>query len=283
MESAREQSVLTVGFHRPAGSDLLKLVRTAPVFLLALGVVPWFIRRAKEIGTPLAVWPALVVGILVAGWGLLAISLTLLPANYFAYAIFTQVLLAAGLAALVRSQAPRREGCLRAGLWLCVALVSVRAVGMSSWGVACAWQNSYSSVQTTLRQELRPFVESDQPVLVSSPFLYGAAALGVKNPIHSDWYFDHAHWTNNAQMNALARLRPQKLVLSQFDYYRNFEGLLAQIREHPDLAEVQVRDLALIRSPDSIESLQRVLQNISWAPVIVDLNWKRLSPEVSRP
>jgi len=283
MESAREQSVMTVGFHRPAAGDLLKLVRTAPVFLLGLGLLPWFIRRRKEFESSSAAWPALVGGILVAGWGLLVISLTLLPANYFAYVIFTQVLLGAGLAALVSAHAPRGKRWLGLGLWLCVGLVSVRAVGMTTWGVACAWKNSYQSTQITLRSEFKPFVESNQPVLVSSPFMYGAAALGVKNPIHSDWYFDHAHWINNAQMDALARLRPPKLVLSQFDYYRNFEALLAQIRQHPEMVDIHVRNLALVRSPDSLPSLQRVLQHISWAPVIVDLDWKEAPPVTASP
>jgi len=57
MESAREQSVMTVGFHRPAAGDLLKLVRTAPVFLLGLVLLPWFIRRRKEFESSSAAWP----------------------------------------------------------------------------------------------------------------------------------------------------------------------------------------------------------------------------------
>ena len=278
MESAGQQSVMTSGLHGPHAGEVAKLVRTTPIFLLGLLLVPWFLGRQKAIWASAAAWPALVTGIFVMGWGLLVVSLTLLPANYFGYAIFTQVLLAAGLLALVREHAPQREAWLRAGLWACVALVSVRAVGMTSWGAACAWKNSYQNTQTVLREELEPYVHSDQPVLVSSPFLYGATAIGVKNPIHSDWYFDHAHWTNNAQTTALERLHPPKLVLSQFDYYRNFEELLAQFQTHPELVAVRVRNLAVLRAPDSIPSLQRVIQHISWAPVVVDLDWKQPPP-----
>jgi hypothetical protein len=63
-------------------------------------------------------------------------------------------------------------------------------------------------------------------------------------------------------------------VLTQFDYYRSFERVLAQLRQHPELAAIRVRDLAEIKPPDAIPALSRVVQNISWAPVIVDLDWK---------
>jgi hypothetical protein len=42
--------------------------------------------------------------------------------------------------------------------------------------------------------------------------------------------------------------------------------------------EVQVRNLAALRPPDAIPALQRVVQHISWAPVIVDLHWKEPPP-----
>ena len=73
---------------------------------------------------------------------------------------------------------------------------------------------------------------------------------------------------------AMERLRPPKLVLTQFDYYRTFEPLLARLRQHPELVSIALRDQAVVRTPDSIPLLRRVVQHISWAPVIVDLNWK---------
>ena len=274
LESARQQSVMTTGFRRPQAADVMKLVRTTPIFLLSLAAVPWVVARRKEILAQASAWLALVVAIFFMGWALLALSVTLLPANYFYYAVLTQVILAAGLLALAQKHFPEHERCLRAALLAGTLLVSVRAIAMSTWGVACAAGNSYQSTQAVLRAELEPFVKSDQPVLVSSPYLYSAAGLGVRNGIHSDWYFDHANWRENTQMDALARLKPAKLVLTQFDYYRNFEAVVAQLGGHPELVAVQVRDLARVRTPDSIPSMQRVVQHISWAPVIVDMNWK---------
>jgi len=274
MESARQQSVLSKGFHLPHGADLLKLIRTTPVFVLSLAVAPLVLVRRKEIFSRPSAWLALVVGIIVMGWFLLGVSVTLLAADYVSFAAFSQILLAAGLVALVQQYLPQRGGWLRLGLVGCVLLVSVRAMGMTTWGVACAWKNSYQSTQAVLRAELAPFVDSNQPVVLSSAFLYRAADLGVKSPINGEWYFDHAHWTNQAQIAGLIRCQPPKLVLTQFDYYRGFKLVLEQLRQRPELVEVQVRNLAALRPPDAIPALQRVVQHISWAPVIVDLHWK---------
>jgi hypothetical protein len=49
------------------------------------------------------------------------------------------------------------------------------------------------------------------------------------------------------------------------------------------MVDIHVRNLALVRSPDSLPSLQRVLQHISWAPVIVDLDWKEAPPVTASP
>jgi hypothetical protein len=275
MESARQQSVMSTGFHAPHRNDIFKLVRTAPVFLLGLAALPLLASRRKEIFSRESVWLALVTGIFVVGWVLLLVAVTLLAPTYVSYAIFTQIILAAGLLALAQTYFPERAFLLRAAVLGCVLLVSIRAAGMTTWGVACAWKNSYQSAQTTLRKELEPFVISDQTVLVSSAFLYGAADMGVKNAINCDWYFDHAHWTNNAQIEGLMRLQPPKMVLTQFDYYRSFVIPLEQLRQRPDLVEIRVRDLAAVPVPDANPSLQRVVQHISWAPVIVDLDWKK--------
>ena len=278
MESAREQSVMTTGFHAPQANDLLKVARTLPIFPLSVAAWPWILARRKEILSQASAWLALLIGIFVMGWVLVALSLTWLPANYTYYAFFTQIILACGLLALARKFFPERERWLRATILACVLLVSVRAIGMSTWGAVCAWNNSYQNTQAVLREELAPFVTKDRPVLLSSPYLYCAAGLGVKNPIHSDWFFDHANWTNNLPLEALTRLQPTRLVLTQFDFYRDFGGIMDQLRQHPELVDVQVRNLARVRAPDSIPSLRRVVQHISWAPVIVDLTWKKPPP-----
>jgi len=272
MESARQQSIVTTGLHLPGGAEILKLVRTVPVFLLALGFAPVALMRWKQQAGE--AWMFLTAGIFVGGWALFVVSLTLLSPHYIAYAMFSQIILAAGLFAMVEKHWPERRRQLRILMLCCVALVSIRAVGMTTWGAACAQENSYESTHATLRGELEPFAKTSTPVIISSAFLYTALEVGVKHPIHSDWYFDHAAWTNNAEINGLIRFKPPKLVLTQFDYYRSFLPVLGQLRQQPGLVTVRVRDFAAVRPPDSMPSLQRVVQHISWAPVIVDLQWK---------
>lgn len=276
MESARQQTVMTNGFHMPQGQEILRLARTTPVFLLGLAVLPRVIARRKEMLSSQSPWLALVAGIFAMGWVLLLLSITLLASNYVAYAIFTQIILAAGLLALAEKHFPERRRRVRVLLLGCVLLVSVRAVGMTTWGAVCAWKNSYQSTQAVLRAELGQYVTSDQPVLISSSFLYCAADMGVKNPVHSDWFFDHSNWVadSNAPLEGIMKLQPPKLVLTQFDYYRSFAPLLAALGQHPDIVGIRVRDFAAVRVPDASPSLQRVVQHISWAPVVVDLTWK---------
>jgi len=274
-ENARQTPVMTTGFRIPNSMELIKLVRTAPVFLLMLMMLPiLFVKRKLvfDFGQP---WFVLVGGAFIMGWVLLLADMTLLAANYVGYVLFLQVLLAAGILAATQpfSDAFRRH--VRCVLWGCIILVSIRAVGMSTWGAACAWKNSYPKTHAVLLSELAPFAKTNLPALVSSSYFYTALEAGVQNPIHSDWYFDRANWTNNAQINGLAALRPAKLVLNQFDYYRAFKPLLEQLRQQPGLVDIRVRDLAEVRTPDSIPSVDHVVQNISWAPVIVDLDWKQ--------
>lgn len=273
-ENARQTPVLAIGFRVPHALEILKLIRTAPVFLLALVLLPALLVRRKTIFPESTAWLPLVAGIFVTGWGLLVADMTLLAANYVGYILFIQIPLAAGLLALAGNFSPALCRRVQAALVGCVLLVSVRAVGMTTWGAACAWKNSYAQTHATLRAEFAPFAKTNLPVVVSAAYLYTALEADVKNPVHSDWYFDRANWTNNADINGLLALRPAKIVLVQFDYYRAFAPLIQQLRQRPELVEVKVRNLAAVRTPDSIPALQRVLQHISWAPVIVDLEWK---------
>lgn len=273
LENATKQSAVG-GFHLPHFLDLVKLVRNTPVFLVTLGLLPWLLSRCRQLPADQRPWLYLTAGIFTMGWMLLLVNMTLLSPDYVFYVLFSQVLLATGLLALAKTFSPAANVWLRRLLWGCVLLVSVRAIGMSTWGAACAWKNSYAGAQTVLHRELTPFVNSPAPVVISSQFLYGAQIIGVTHPIHSDWYYDRALTAPDADWDGFLRLRPTRLLLGQFDYYRSYLPLLARLRQHPELVTVNVRDCAQVRPPDAIPALARVVQHISWAPVIVDLEWK---------
>jgi len=210
----------------------------------------------------------------VMGGVLLASAMVLVSPNYVSYVLFAQVLVAASLLALGARLDLRSRRWLQAALVGCLALVSVSAVGMTTWGVACASDVSCRQAHEILRAELQPLAKSGERAIVSSAFLYGAARLGVRGAIHSDWPYDRRFYTTEADFQALIRLRPPKLILTQFDFHRFWFAAVEQLRQHPELATLSVRDTARIRAPDSIPSLQRVVQHISWAPVVVTLSWK---------
>jgi hypothetical protein len=260
------------GFRIPNLLDLIKLVRAAPVFILAVAVLPFLYARRKEL--ILQEWLYLTAGAFLMGLLTLVLSMTVISPNYVGYTNYLQIILAAGLLALTSRLLSGCAGKIRMLVLGCVLLVSIRAIGMTTWGVACAWKNSYWQTQSVLRTEFAPFTNSAAPVVISSAFLYCATESGVRHPIHSDWFYDRALTAVDADYQGMITLRPTKLVLTQFDYYRGFVTELSKLRQHPDLVTFQVRDLAALRPPDSIPSFQRVVQNISWAPVIVDLNWK---------
>ncbi len=285
LENARQTPVSTTGFRLPQASEIVKIVRNAPVFIVALLFAPWLIKRwsglLRQKGNSLsnpdcaARWivDCVLAAVLVAGWILLAGTLTLFTANYVIYAWYTQVLLAAGLIRLALGMhGPKR--LLLAGILGCsLLLVSVRVVGLSSWGVLCASDVSYGRAKAIIQQELQPYSESGSRPVISSAFLYQAANEGVRRAIHSDWPYDRRGRGPGSDLALMSRLRPSKLVLTQFDYYRVYAPILDELARHPELCSVKVRNTTRVPAPDSYASLQRVLQHVSWAPVIVDLVW----------
>ncbi len=277
LENSRQTPVLTAGFRMPAASEIIKLVRTAPVFLLAIGSLPFWLahrKRLRAVASGDVAWLSLTAGVTVMGGVLLASAMVLVSPNYVSYVLFAQVLVAASLLALGARLDPRGRRGLQVALVGCLALVSVRAVGMTTWGVACASDVSYHRAHEILREELQPLAKSGECVIMSSAFLYGAARLGVRQAIHSDWPYDRRFYAPDADFQALVRLRPPKLILTQFDFHRSWFAAVEQLRQHPDLVTVRVRDTAGVRTPDSIPSFQRVVQHVSWAPVIVTLSWE---------
>jgi hypothetical protein len=277
LENSRQTPVLTAGFRVPGAGEVLKLVRTAPVFLLAAACLPFIVaQRRRWLAGASGDVPglSLMAGVGAMGGLLLVASMVLLSPNYVGYVLFAQVLLAAGLLTMTDKLALGGRRSLRVALICCLALVAVRAAGMTTWGVACARDVSHRRAHAILREELEPLVISNERAVVSSAFLYEAARLSLRGAIHSDWPRDRRVETPDADVQALIRLRPPKLVLTQFDFHRSYSRTVEQLRQHPEWVSVHVRDTAGIRTPDSIPALQRVVQHISWAPVIVTLSWK---------
>jgi hypothetical protein len=148
----------------------------------------------------------------------------------------------------------------------------VRAIGMTTWGVACNTDMGYRESVELVQKQLDDTAPGSA-VLLSSAYLYEGARHPGLRWIHADWPGKPAHSTT-WEGDALMKLKPAKLVITQFDYYRRYEVVLAHLQAQPALVEIKLRNTAKIPSPDSIKSFRRVVQHISWAPVVVEFSWR---------
>jgi hypothetical protein len=143
---------------------------------------------------------------------------------------------------------------------------------MTTWGAACAADAGYPSALRCVRSELDGCAPGNTVVL-SSAYLYEAARHNDLRWIHSDWMEPAQRRRPSADWEGLLALRPARLILTQLDYYRRYQPLLARLQTQPGLAQVQIVNTTKLPAPDSIPPLQRVLQHISWAPVVVRVKW----------
>jgi len=155
--------------------------------------------------------------------------------------------------------------------WL---LGSVRSIGMSTWGLACAHDVGYFDAIHRVRQELQR-QPAGAPVALSSAYLYEAAQHTNVRWLHPDWLVEAVRRDQlDADVDALTLRKPREMILTQFDFYRRWQRAFERVKDDPRVARIHIENTARTPAPDSIPSLQRVVQQISWAPVIVQLEWK---------
>jgi hypothetical protein len=268
------QTPAVTGWHWPRFDEVLKVLRTAPGVcgVVALGVWLWLQNRAQTL-KQLASGPALLaLGGAAAAAGISLAALIYLSGNFVLGASYLQPLVVGGFLTACGGQLAERG---RRQFWIVVfvalaTLGGVRAVGMSTWGVACAADVNHSQAMQRVRTALDA-TPSGRMVTVSAAYLYEAARHKELRAIHSDWL---APGRNPEHLvNLIIKHRPAKLVLTQFDYYRHFEGSVRQLQLQTQLVEVKINNAVQTPVPDASRALQKVVQHISWSPVIVELNW----------
>ena len=278
MEHARQTPSLT-GWRWPTLADVLKVARTVPGVIAVALLLPWlWFKQWKDSESPVDAAHELVVmtGLLTT-MAVVVASLMLVTPNMVAIAAYLQPLLVAAYLALRASLLPgKRWVRAQAGAFLLLMLLgSIRALGMTTWGLACAADVSYSSAIQRVNQELKNHSSSDKRTMVlSAAFLYEAARHKDITWIHSDWPAKAQPGKASTDLAALLDLKPDKLILTQFDYYRRYEPVIEELKTRPDLVGIEMDNTAKTPPPDSIKSLQRVVQHISWAPVIISFSWK---------
>jgi hypothetical protein len=264
------------GWRFPSVVEILKVARTAPGICLVAVFLPcsWFKQHNDVQHLQYARYEYMLVPALLGALAIVAACCFILTANTVIIANYLQPIIVASYLAFCAVILPH-------GRWLrfqficlllAAALGSVRAIGMSTWGLACAADVSYSSATHRIEDELSKLPPGSK-VALSSAYLYDASKNTNLTLIHSDWLAKARAFPLITDLSALETVKPRELILTQFDYYRRYQIALAQLKAVPGACDIQITDTARVRPPDAYPSLQRVVQHISWAPVIIELDW----------
>ncbi|HWY75542.1 MAG TPA: hypothetical protein VN281_07990 [Verrucomicrobiae bacterium] len=265
------------GLRFPALAELLKAGRIDSGVLLAAVGLPWaWFKQWRDYDSRNGLRHEIVViTALLAALAIMVPSLFLLTPNTVAIPCYFQPLIVAAYlsasGSLFANTTWFRAQTILLGLAIIVG--SLRAAGMSTWGVACAHDVGYFAAVQRVGKELE-----NQPagstVVLSSAYLYEAASHKNVRWLHCDWLMQFGQGRADSDLQGLRNLHPTELILTQFDYYRRFEGVLAELKSDPGIRLVRIENIARVPAPESFERLRRVIQHVSWAPVIVDLDWK---------
>ncbi len=282
-EHARQTPSLT-SWRLPDLLEIIKIVRSVPGLLLVLALLPmagWG-GRPNEPDAADPRQKTILLSASLAAVAVLLLALCFLTANLVLIAAYLQPLVVGVfLAQWAAGKIPRwQTHAAKLVLVLAVLLVSVRAIGLTTVGVACARDVDYAAARSAVARELAALPE-DTVVGVSAAYLYDAWPEARRlRLIHSDWFGPARKDQPHAAMDALRAAKPACLILTQFDYYRRYSHLLAS---SGDSVSARVENLAHVLPPDASPRWQRVVQHVAWAPVIVTLTWREGPPAANPP
>jgi len=281
----------------PRFSEVLKTLRTVPGILVLLALMPrWFKEHQKvAAANKQGLWIVTLV-CSICGLTVIMASLFVLTPNSIFFASYIQPLAVAAFLGMIPYlidpapeqtlsthdpsqellyrtllKSPTRLACL--AFLALAAIGSIRAIGMSTWGLACAADFSYPKTIERLSSEMDS-CPPQSAIVLSSPYLYEAARHFRVRSYHSDWLAPAHRGGANMDLEALVTLKPCKIILTQFDYFRRFDNVLAELKNRPEVSHFEMVDTVTTPAPDSFPALQKIVQHISWAPVIVSLTWK---------
>lgn len=283
VEHARQTPSVT-GWRLPSRDQLLKLGRTLPG-VLAMGAL-WLWMRPVAAQEPsedrrmptlcfkggnagLVFTALLIPSVLLAG-----ASMVFFTPNGVSFAAWLQPLIvAAGLTIAARTKSTPSKSLLAITFALLALLGSIRMLGLSTWGIALARDCGYKQSIRAVREHINRLSRGAM-VVSSAAYLYEAAAWDVR-AIHCDWLGVAGLDQEKVDWEGLIAAKPPLILLTQFDYYRRYEPLLNRLKARPDLASVSLRDYARLSPPDANRALRRVAQHLSWAPIILEIEWSR--------
>jgi hypothetical protein len=276
-EGFREHVKITpsfTGLRLPHLEDGLKIIRTTPGIALALIGLLWITIKSKNLRTSLTNSPAFLVSSTggIAALALIGGCLFILTPNTIHIAGYLQpIIVGCFLAATVKESANVRLGLPTQSMCLgAVLLVSIRAIGMTTWGILCARDVSHAQAMRRVEQEVNALTPGST-IFASGIYLNRIASRTNITWIHVDW--PALAQGDNWELRSIENLQPTKLLLTQFDYFRRFETIVAQFRRLHGEVEVTITHLTQVQSPDAIPATRKIVQHISWVPVIVEFSW----------
>jgi len=276
LEHARQTPALT-GFRIPKVGEILKALRTVPG-IFAIGIAVLWSGKKREIFSDANKQDLWLVALILTTASLVMAfaSMFLLTANAVQFSAYLQPLaVGAYLAAMAESVSARSKSQTLMRVFIALAaLGAIRAIGMTTWGVVCASDVSRTAALKRVRQEINE-IHQNQSAVFSGAYLHEAAPHTDFSWIHSDWLAPARRGQVNSDRQALIKVKPVKLLLTQFDYYRRYQAVLEQLKTSSDVVTLEIIDTTRLPPPDAIKPLQKVVQHISWAPIIVNMTWKQ--------
>jgi hypothetical protein len=283
------------GLRIPSLDEVLKVIRNAPGVLV---VVVWLVilglqKRGRLVAISMSRALQLALTGAIASSALMFASLFYLtPSTVYSINYLQPIIVGCFLAALgdainaqpvstnkgdtsfTRKSAPV-GGLIILGI--AVLIIAVRGFGMTIWGLLC----SYDMDQKTAIKIVRSQTQSLPPksiVVASSAYLYEVAQRADTRFIHADWVGLPDKRTPGFGSKALVALRPQRLILTQFDFYRRYDQVLTELKTEQTLSSMTIHNDSITPPPDSILGLRRLVQHVSWNPVIIDFAWREPTP-----
>ena len=280
----------------PTGAEVLKIVRSVPGVLVVMGAwLPLALAakrrncRGPEASNGTAAGqgaagkvagtrcPAVLVAAVVAAAFVLLAALFFLTANLVLIAAYLQPLIVGLFLASWNGASASRATpvALRTALGLAVLLAATRAIGMTTVGVLCARDVGRAEALAAVERALAAS-PTNAPVALSAAYLYDAWPQARRLTLrHADWLGPATKERPMPELDALLAVKPVRLILTQFDYYRRHAPVLDRLQAVASGVTVRVENLAQVRPPDASPRWQRVVQHVAWAPVIVTLDWGR--------
>ncbi len=308
IEHARQTPSFT-GLRFPEAGDFLKILKAVPgALLVGLAVLAWISRGGlvaclkssrllasadtsaggilKQVfgelrgGVKMFTQEVETCRVVLFFWSLFAAllvifaSLFFLTANSVAIVTYLQPLtVGVGLALFLPHMKGARSMVAGAVLAGAVVFAGTRAIGMTTWGLAVAADVGYADALRHARAALND-TKPGQTVVLSAAYLYDASHRSDLKIVHSDWLGPARPRGVTVPVDEdIRQVKPSLLILTQFDYHRRYVAVIDSLRGREGEVRVKTHNTSRLSVPDSNPLLQRVIQHVSWAPVVVELSW----------